>query len=354
MSVDLTRTIRVCAMTAVASAAWLVAAASAGAQGPPQQCPVVVENTTLKSDCLGPMIVASDGVNVNLNRHEITCNGDRTRDGVLLVNRSRVHLENGHVHGCRIGVNVTGGSGNRFNNLHVDDHSQRGIQLNRSHSNEVVGSVVEESGFIGVLLIAANENKLSALDVTHNGTGVYLTTASSANRLRGLTIRTHTLDGLVLDFQSDDNRVQSTRVTGSARTALYLWGDRNEIEGNVFSEVSGTQPARPANGTGVYVLVPSSENRIRANIASDNARDGIEVLGSDNVVQANKARRNGQDGITAGSAPENPGPTGNTFVGNSALENEGFDLADYPPGLCTLNSWVENQGVKLYNGCETG
>jgi parallel beta-helix repeat protein len=93
---------------------------------------------------------------------------------------------------------------------------------------------------------------------------------------------------------------------------------------------------------------------ISGNVFSGNRQDGLEVWGTGNTIRANSADDNGNDGITAGMVPEGTLGVGNTYQGNSAFGNGGFDLADYPPGPCILNTWIANRGVKLYNGCEDG
>ena len=347
-------------ISAAAAAAVGATPASAQVTAPPQQCPVVVENTTLKTDCTGPMVIANDRVNVNLAGHQVLC-ASRAHTGILMVNRTDVHITNGHVHNCGFGIDVQRGGSNTLNNLHIDANTT-GVRLLQSDGNQLRELDLLDNRGIGLLLGTSNDNLVQNVTANRNSTGIYLSRASSAAGVPGsgankvIRAQTHdnVVDGLVLDFQSDGNTIHGSRSSGNGRTGLYLWGSNNEVDGNVFSGTRGTQPLRPANGTGMLVLVPSQNNKIVGNRSTGNAKDGIEVQGQNNLLRANTADGNAEDGITAGATPESPIGTGNTFQANDAEGNGVWDLADYPPGACNVNVWLSNHGVKLYNGCENG
>ena len=347
------------ALLAVAAFSPVSAAASGrpANQPPPEQCPVVVASTTLLTDCVGPLMVLSDHVIVNLGDHEILCTG--ARDGVVLLNRFKVQVLNGVIRGCRNGIRVDGGGEHDFSDLEILGGTN-GINVRLSSGNRLRGIDIRATTLMGVVLATSSGNHLTNLSVSEAGSGVYLSRAavglagSVDNRLERLQIVNSRLDGLVLDFDSNDNTLHFSRVSGSGRAALYLWGSRNLIVGNTFRATRGSQPALPGNGTGLLAIGPSNDNVIRLNDASNNARYGIQVLGQRNQIEANRASNNGEAGITAGAAPEASAGVGNRFRANFTLRNGQHDLADYPPGPCTLNVWTLNQGVKLYDGCEKG
>lgn len=328
---------------------------SAVAQTPPQ-CPVVVENTHLETDCVGPMVVAADDVNINLGGHQIICSNPNA-DGIVMVNRTRVHIENGHVHSCRNAVHVVGGGNHALANLHLDGNNT-GVRLLRTVGN-VVREIEAINNQLGVLVQTSNDNLLRNINASNNAnSGVYLTRASvseaspAGNRLQRLVVNNNAIHGMVLDFQSDNNVITASRAEGNGRIGMYLWGANNRVEGNRFTGSLGTFPS-PANGNGALVVFTGSvANSILGNVFSGNRQDGLEVWGNSNVIRGNVADDNGGDGITAGAVPEGPLGIGNTYQANSAFGNGGFDLADYPPGACTLNVWTSNRGKTLYNGCE--
>ena len=317
-----------------------------GSQNPSNlpPCGVVTSDTTLQNDCAAPLIVAADNISVNLNRHRII--GTRTQAGVEIFNRQNVRVKNGFILGCDAGLDVRGGGRHRF---------------------ELLASVYNT---FGARLITSTDNEIRHSNLSRNFYGgAYLTQNSNRNRIHNVINFGSTFDGVVFDFGSSDNAVTNSDISYNGRFGIYFFqgtsssgSNRNRIESNSvnYNVASGMIPAsdnivrnNEVNANGNYgILVVQNGNQIKSNRMDDNSYTGIAVLGNNNTIELNRANRNGSGGITAGITPEASTANGNIFRSNRAFNNGGFDLADYPPGPCTLNTWLGNRGATLYDGCE--
>jgi parallel beta-helix repeat protein len=282
-------------------------------------CGVVVDNTTLKTDCEGPLVVAADNVHVNLAGHRITCNGDTTRDGIEIINRTKVRINNGVVESCRTGIFVGGGGEHHLEQLQVNNHSFRGIEIASNEGTRLTNIETIGNAQHGVLL-RTGENYVSALTSRDNGIGLGIT--------------------------QDNNVVTSSEFTANRRIGIVTG----------FSATGNTIQSNTATLNGEEgIRIDQSNNVVRSNKVHYNVLSGIWIRGNDNVVQANHVLDNGEDGIRVGArifVEAFPTPTGNIIQANTALGNVRFDLADSPTGPCTLNTWKANKGEKLANGCE--
>jgi len=99
----------------------------------------------------------------------------------------------------------------------------------------------------------------------------------------------------------------------------------------------------------VGIEVNGLDNDVRNNVASHNTI-GILVRGSENSIRSNTANDNSETGIML---TEDAG-TDNRIRGNRTRRNLRYDLADFPPGLCTTNIWMDNRGPLQLDGCEAG
>ncbi len=286
------------------------------------QCGVVVENTTLKTDCEGPLEVAADKVHVNLAGHRITCNGDTTRDGIEIINRTKVRVTNGLVESCRTGIFISGGGEHHLEQLQVNNHS-----------------------VFGIVILFSNDNRLANIETIDNGDRGVSLSSSSKNHLSALTSKNN-LIGLSAGGPSNDNVITSSEFSNNRRIGIVTG---TVSQGNTIQ--SNTAALNVEEG----IRIDFSNNVVRSNKVHNNVRTGIWIRNNDNVVQANHVLDNGEDGIRVGQRfllEAFPAPTGNIIQANTALGNGRFDLADSPTGPCTLNTWKANKGEKLANGCE--
>jgi hypothetical protein len=81
---------------------------------------VVTSNTTLMSDCEGPLVIGVANVRVNLNRHAVVCEGPHNG---IVIEAPNVRVVNGSVRGCQVGVLSWMGAGNgRITRVWADDN----------------------------------------------------------------------------------------------------------------------------------------------------------------------------------------------------------------------------------------
>jgi parallel beta-helix repeat protein len=321
--------------------------AAARAQAQPQQCPVVVSNTVLKTDCIGPMIVAGSNLTVNLGTHQVTCNGDPTRTGIVVENQERVQITNGHVHGCGSGILLRFGREHNLTNLHVDHNvccspftggSGSGIRLEFVSDSAISGSYVADNAGQGVTLHDSDRNRLVA----------------------GMVVVRNDNHGVIIDAGSNDNIVHGSEISGNVATGIQVnFSSRNTVESNSVNDqelgvhIGGESAANVVRGneirrnSGIGVFLNGSNglvtgNLIQANKITDNAFFGGIRLSSGfvvaNTVAANDLRRH-RFGIVLEATASN-----NLIRDNVSLENTVFDMEDDNPN-CDANLWIDNTFV---------
>ena len=384
-------------LAALAAVLLLVALAlDLGAGQPPAAratvmppCGTVDVDTTLTEDCHGPLVVAANGVQLDLNGKTVTCHGDASRIGIKVIGRTGVHVSDGRVTGCGTGILLNGGGGHHLNNLLVDHHTVDvddlflpcnlcavsgtgdGIRLVDSNNNHINGSTVEHNQGIGVHLIASDGNRFNTMVINENCAGVaigeffaviwevsvlpiclFFDNFDQDGNSIGLASQFFPclVDGLPGPAGpvyrnpiagSDNNVLTSAEIIGNC-----LFGVRigSGSEGNtVRSSNVGFIALLLDADTGIVVF--GDKNTIRGNTANNNDT-GITVFGNSNLIQSNTANNNIFDGIAVfGSS--------NRIQSNAASGNVlGNDLADFAPGLCLANTWKSNTAITRLDGCE--
>ena len=310
-------------LTAVCGLFALLAPFPAAAQEPLESCPVVVENTHLETDCLGPMVVGASDVVINLGGHQVLCEGSGS--GIVIVQRSNVHVTNGHVHSCTFGL-VVRGSSHEFTNLHVDGNtvgadvfaSETTFQANTFSNNEQIGLTVGGRGnLISAGMVFANNNLALAL---HQGSSTVVSSTFLDNN-HGVDLQSGAHAVLSSHFERHSTAIiVSNRVTSSI------------VQGNTITETffDGLGSAAISVGTGGH-------NTIKANQIYDNAVPAIELLGSPgNTIVENHVFRNAGGGVVV-----RLGSTGNYIAQNTARDNVPFDIEDDNPN-CDANVYENN------------
>jgi parallel beta-helix repeat protein len=311
----------------------------AAAQAQPQQCPVVVENTTLKTDCVGPMIVASDNVNVNLATHQVICTSQAT-DGIVLQNRTNVRIDNGHVHNCRFGIFATGGGSHHFTNLHLDQNSS------------------------AIHLAGSSGNTMSDTELVDNDAGVVMQQGSNGNRLEaGMVIARNRILGVSISSAANNNVILASSIVDNGRGIQIVNADGNSV---YSSKIMGSSFG-PQFGV---VVTLTSDTLLQGNEVTQNSRAGVSIDQSSNVtVLSNHIHDNTGDGLIGQAAATGLlvrhntvrgntqagirlalGATGNVVESNTSRSNAGFDLEDDNPN-CDANVWMNNNNVTENQPC---
>ena len=263
---------------------------------------VITENTTLDSD-VGPcpgdgIVIGASGITLDLARHRVL--GTGTSVGILAFGHSDVRIANGTVAGFAGGVRVLFGTGVTIEDLVVRDNGTDGIVLGSNFNNEVRRNVIAGNGAAGISTGASGGNVIESNVISRNtGPGVHLGSRSG-----------HFASGL------------------------------NTVSRNAISENGGDGVL--LGGFGV------THTQILGNSISNNGRNGVLVSISRgsaaqccDLIQGNVVRGNAANGILIQLDQPLFIPLNNRVLGNTAVFNGVFDLADENPG-CDNNTWAGN------------
>lgn len=280
---------------------------SASAQTPPP-CPTpVTNNTTLKSDCVGTIVVAESGVTLNLGGHTVDC-AFAFPVGIDIAGQSAVRVTNGTVTNCAVGILVNQGDNHIFDtNLNLV-RVAFGIGLVDTDFSHLRALTISQVFCAGVVLQRSSNNKLNSVTITTDllcpiggpTRGVWVIVSSTNNVIMSSNVFGLDL-GVVIEAESTANTIQSSTISNN-RFGIVLF---------------------------------TSNNTIQSSTISDNQFDGIAILGAANVITATKADMN-LNGIHV-----HEGSMGNIITSNSARNNAVWDLEDDNPN-CDTNTWSHN------------
>ncbi len=263
-------------------------------------------------DCdVSPALTVLDGAHLNLKGHTLTCtltSGSGLSPIGIQMEGQEASVINGNILECDRGV-VLGGDGR---------HSVSRIEYAHSFPGTHVAFIVETDG-----------NRL-----VHNSA----TACDGCFEIGGdgnLLIRNLAFDGPGVGFwifSTGENNVLLHNVAESQFAEGFLiQGDANKL---VKNEAIDTLFE---NGSGFGIF--SERNKLRRNMAMDNAGDGFKVFSNNNRLFGNVAKDNKKTGITV------PG-IDNVIVRNRAFGNgdgmKFFDLNDDNLN-CDNNTWRKNK-----------
>lgn len=309
---------------------------------------LITQSTTLHSDvgpCTGVgLIVAADGVVLDLNGHEVSGlnSPDEETAGVVLRRVSGATVTNGTITGFDAGVVVGAGNGNVVRGLTVVDNVGSSLDCNlgdgiavfNSHRNLIADNTVARNGpFSGISLVGPSTgNNVKANQVRDNN----LPTLYCGNSRQDIGIR---LEGPGASGNKvDANVVERNGLAGIAMHSTLLVDEQGHpVPPNDANTISDNTVAHNGVGVGGYgvamlpngplgPVVRSSANTVRGNTVTGNTTDGIHV-------------------------PR--GSTGNALVANQGSGNVRYDGADLNH-QCDDNSWVRNAFVTVSQPCVAG
>ncbi|MGN6378543.1 MAG: right-handed parallel beta-helix repeat-containing protein [Gaiellales bacterium] len=356
---------------AVLVAAWLaVVPGTARAHGSPLRCgDAITTDTRLTADLTGctgnGLVIARDGVTVDLAGHRIVGDGSADFAGIDVEGHHDVTIENGAVRGFSEDVLLIGARDVMLRRLTVTwaghggvlvDGSRRvtvrgavaqrcgaGIIVTRSSRIRVVGNRVSHSSSGGIpvfssthVLVAGNTVTGSRTDmaiglvngtsdsvvrrnrVTRSGAGVVIAEGSSHNLISDNVARNDD-GGVILDVGTHDNRVVGNLVERTSFEGIAVVGSDNNVV--AWNHVLSSGTVEAAGGIVVMPLpddlaLTSDGNLISENLARHNRGNGITIAGGQtrNVVRGNAAYHNSALGIAAGDGATDGG--GNTAAHN--------------------------------------
>ena len=197
------------------------------------------------------------------------------------------------------------------------------------------GSVREfDVGFYGFGVLSNHLSRLTMSD--HVFHGILFVRGSTDNRIEGNTLRDNGFSALALD-RSPNNRVQANIVSNNGTEGILLvpGSDHNVIEGNsVFGSVFAG------------MIIEAHDNLVSRNRVFANG-DGIIVFGSGNTIAENQVVEaiGCPDGCGFGISLE--GGAGNLIARNTVFRTlaDGIRVAAFDPDTPTLDTVVRENRV---------
>lgn len=316
-------------------------------------CGQTITQTTVLHGDLGPcpnngLIVATDGVKLDLNGHSIigvASTGDGA--GVLVRNARGVKVTNGTVRGFDGGVVIENGGANSVTHITARDNiGQSAAQF----------ALVNRYGD-GIAVLGSSDNHIADNTTVNNGPfsgiGLYERPDNDHTYPAAPTERNSVMGNVV----QDNRACRVNRATGNPSTCD---NDGIRVEPGAGPDNMIKDNVVRGNGLdGIAIFSDADENVIMRNVVQANGffgavtGDGIRVFGSYNKIHRNESTENRSAGISVGrrtgaamgSLPNNattgnPRGIGNEITRNVALRNVRIDLWDSNP--CGLNTWKRN------------
>jgi hypothetical protein len=275
----------------ICAVAVLVGAGGAGARGTALACgDTITTDVTLTANltsCPGDgLIVAADGVTVDLNGHSVRGSGAGTG---ITVSGADVSVVNGLVGGFDVGVRSSFGSGDRtrLSRLTVTGNGT-GVVAN-SQSGVLDQSTIALNAGAGLTVAGANSWTIEHSQVTDNGGAGMVLFQALFTTIAGNTVSHNAGNGIEFRFHVDVATVSDNLVARNGGFGIRITDSTSKVLRNV---------ARRNGNTGI--LLSESENpeavvfyEISGNVSNDNAGAGIVATAGMTDGGGNSAKHNG-------------------------------------------------------------
>ena len=285
------------------------------------------------------LLITANGVDLDLNGHTITGNGDFDTDGILVENRERVRVHGGTIRNFDHGV-----SARITDDLTVEDTKLKGALGESVRLEAVTNSVIRDNELLEnqasshvFVFNAASENITVARNrMTEGGIDFdagdnFRATGNTIIDAKGEAIFLEEIGQTVIRGNTVDGGEQyGVEVDGAEETRI----EANEINGTDFSGILihpgavsisiDDNKVTQASINGITVESGSSAIKVRGNRANNNDNHGIGVTDGDTLIKNNIANGNGERGIIS---------TSSNGSGNKA-KNNGDPLQCTPASLC--------------------
>jgi parallel beta-helix repeat protein len=315
----------------------------------------ITQDTTLDSDLIGctgdfGIAIGADDVTLDFNGHRLTGRvvGDVATNslldvGVLNQGHHGVTIENGNVSGADYGIGLVGVHGNTLRFMEAI-HGLFGCSAPALYLSNSDGNRIESSAFFGwcsaVQLVDSSNNRFR-----NNRTGYFLcgeegncgvnATGGSVevNRGSGNSFERNSLSQG--EFSLSNTRQNTVRrnvvslsIGAGISSSAIFGGQGNLIEKN---EVFGNLDRG---------IVTANGERIVKNVVHENRKEGILVFGDPAEIIQNRASSNGSDGILVGRS------TGMLIRHNIATDNarDGINITDLSIGTIVAGNTADENG----------
>jgi parallel beta-helix repeat protein len=355
----LRRLLAVTSTMAIVAASLLAAPHPAGAGVPPPQglCGVTVTaDTVLHEDLVDcpdrGILIGADDLILDLNGHRNDGDGslvrecpDRTTCDVGVDNSAGhegLRVIGGSITDFGVGVLVVSADRNSLSRLDIRNNFFAGAAFTGSDGARVVDSVIAHNGLThrdpGLVLLDTSHSVVKRNRLSVNGnSGVLLAGRSEANQVLQNTIVDNVMAGIVI-ADADKNVVRGNRVRRNG-DGIVVSGDANRVSWNSIDEAIGC----PGAGCGSGISLQGGAQNVVARNAVRGARTGIRVEGLTASVVSTIVRRNvvedaSLDGIAVNA--ENAGPVLDTLVARNLARRAGDDGLDVASASTTLTDNV--------------
>lgn len=371
----------------------------------------ITSSVTLSAD-IGPcpgdgLIVAANGIALNLGGHTVRGVGNRSADqvGVRLENVSGATVANGTVMAFNAGVTLENSTGSTVANIRALNNTSTGatnhgdgIIADGSSNNQIIGNEVAGNGPLsGVTMVDGSDNNVVKGNNIHDNTlvraepsqvapdqedhGVRFDTGSSGNIIDSNKIIGNGGSGVQAPgFEHVNLVIKNNLIQGNGQFGIVSPGQNYTLSGNTVANNGFDQFRVPGAGAGAFdgILLfgnfGGGPGVVDTNLVRGNARDGISLIFPGFTfngnytpplvyqIRGNTAVNNVRNGIhmdcdfVANAFPQHvcltssPPHEGQHIIGNTASGNGGvnagrtaWDLLDENPN-CDSNQWLDNRG----------
>lgn len=273
--------------------------------------------------CPGIAITLTNGATLDLNAHQVTCNGGPATVGVVVKNGSQ--LKNGRVSACTFsGVEIDGSAGNTVQHI-TSTKNGYGFTVYASGISTLKFNVALANTSDGFFATSAPHKLVSNTAVSNGGAGFY---ASAGAQLR----YNHAVENTGSGFRlGSDTRLKANFASANTQYGFDFVGQNNQLNGCVAI----------ANSWGF--VVDGDNNQIKKSLGNANSGAGIETSAANTVVSASVFDANGTSNGPYEGMLIAPGTATSTFKKNQAWGNHSIDI-DVIDVTCGTNTFSGNQG----------
>jgi parallel beta-helix repeat protein len=276
--------------SALIAAAALAGGAASGSSAQALACGAeVTSDVTLEASLVGcstGLVIAADGITVDLNGHAIVGLGAAGSAGVDAVGRSDVTVRNGFVGGFETGVRLADSADSTVEGMTVTDASV-GIDAVFSFNSRVAGNTVFGNSDSGIHCLdrSSSGNRIERNRAVGNGTGIALDRCSGATLTKNVAFanRSH---GILLD--ESFSLVEGNNASGNGGSGIHAFNSHGQFSKNVTNANGGDglfiDDADPTHGP---------FHTVTSHVANANGGWGIAALagtvdGGKNRAHANR------------------------------------------------------------------
>ena len=211
----------------------------------------IKKNTTLTSDYNGTIIIGADGITLNGNGYVIY--GKGSGNGIKLVSRTGVTIENCTVTNFDDGIQINESHNNTFTNNEAHNNIQEGFDIEGSNLNNFIQNTSRDNGRDGFDIGDSNNNVFTENVATQNGTsgdggnGFELDNCSD-NTFTSNTANNNALHGFSLDA-SPGNTFEGNTANNNTRRGFQIETSNNNIFRNNNASGNIIEDARQDNNS---------------------------------------------------------------------------------------------------------